>query len=358
MLRIHALLDELLASGGSDLHLAAGQPPFFRRNGELANLVDTALEAEDVEDMLCEILRPEERARLSAEQGLEFSYTFEDRGRFRVSYFQKRTGLGAVFRVVPARAPLLEELGCPEIVKKTLDRRSGLCLVVGPGGSGKTTTLAAMVDHVNRSRACHVLTIEDPVELVHTPVRAQVTHREVGSDTKSFAAGLRSAAREDADVVMVGNLSGAEATRLALQMACAGTLVLGAVTAHGAAATIDRILNGFPDDEQPRVRGMLAEALVAIIGQELLPTADGKGKIAAFEVLLGSTALAAMIREGKTTQVPSLMQAGGAVGMLTMDTALERLVHRGLVTGDDAMDRALDKETFQKTIARRTGPRM
>jgi twitching motility protein PilT len=357
MIHIHGLLDELLASGGSDLHLAAGQPPLVRRNGELSALIDAPIEADEIEELLFEILRPEDQARFSAELGLDFSYAYEDRGRFRASYFHKRTGLGAVFRAVPGRVLLLEELGCPEILKKTLDRRSGLVLVAGPGGSGKTTTLAAMVDHVNRSRACHVLTIEDPVEFVHTPVRAQVTHREVGPDARSFAAGLRSAAREDADVVVAGDLGEADAMRLALRMACSGTLVLGAVTTQGAAATIDRILNGFPADEQPQVRGMLAEALVAIVGQELLRAADGRGKIAAFEVLLGSTALAAMIREGKTTQVPSLMQAGAAVGMTTMDTALERLVQRGLITGDDAFERATDKEGFHKSIARRTGPR-
>jgi twitching motility protein PilT len=275
-----------------------------------------------------------------------------------VSYFRKRTGLGAVFRSVPSRVLLLDELGCPEVLKKTLDARRGLLLVSGKRGTGRTTTLAAMVDHINRTRACHVLTIEDPVEFVHAPVRAQVTQREVGPDAKTFAAGLRSALREDADVVLVSELEGAEATSAALQMARSGTLVLAAVSAQGAAATIERVLGSFPPDQQSYARALLADALIAVVGQTLLHAADGKGKIAAFEVLLGSAALATMIREDKTSDVTSLMAAGGAVGMLTMETALERLVQRGLVTPDEALDRCFDKDGLQKLVARRTGPMM
>ncbi len=251
----------------------------------------------------------------------------------------------------------LEELGCPEVIRRISERRSGLVLCTGPTGSGKSTTLAAMLDHINKTRACHILTIEDPVEFVHQPARAQVTHREVGPDAGSFAAAIRSAGREDADVILIGELRTNETMKLALQMASAGSLVFGTVHTNSAPATIDRIVNAFVADEQPQVRGMLAESLTAIVAQQLLKTADGRGRVAAHEILLGSPALAAMIREGKTFQVTSLMQAGGAVGMQTMDMALERLMLAGTVTADDALEKAIDKESFQKLLARRAaGP--
>jgi twitching motility protein PilT len=210
-----------------------------------------------------------------------------------------------------------------------------------------------MLDHINKTRACHILTIEDPVEFVHRPSRAQITHREVGSDASSFAAAIRSAGREDADVILIGELRTNETMKLALQMASAGTLVFGTVHTNSAPATIDRIVNSFAAEEQPQVRGMLAESLTAIVAQQLLKTADGRGRVAAHEILLGSPALAAMIREGKTVQVTSLMQAGGAVGMATMDMALERHLQNGLVTPEDALEKAIDKESFQKLLARR-----
>jgi twitching motility protein PilT len=303
--------------------------------------------------LLFEILDTEEQARITGELDLDFAYGYGDKARFRANYFYKTTGLAAVFRTIPSRVLALDDLGCPEVVRKISERRSGLILVTGPTGSGKSTTLAAMLDHINRSRACHILTIEDPVEFVHQPARAQVTHREVGQDAGSFASAIRSAGREDADVILIGELRTNETMKLALQMASSGTLVFGTVHTNSAPATIERIVNAFPADDQPQVRGMLAESLTAIVAQQLLKTADGKGRLAVHEILLGSPALAAMIREGKTFQIVSLMQSGGASGMQTMDSALERAVQKGLVTAEDALEKAIDKETFQKLVSRR-----
>jgi twitching motility protein PilT len=353
--RIDALFDALLAASGSDLHLAVGHPPVARLRGELATLREGDVDAAEMEELLFEILGPDERARIVGELDLDFAYAYEDKARFRANYFYKTTGLAAVFRTIPTRVLTLDELGCPEVIRKVSDRRSGLVLVTGPTGSGKSTTLAAMIDHINRTRACHILTIEDPVEFVHKPARAQVTHREVGPDAGSFAAAIRSAGREDADVILVGELRTNETMKLALQMASSGTLIFGTVHTNSAPATIDRIINAFPADEQPQVRGMLADSLAAIVAQQLLKAQGGKGRLAAHEILLGSPALASMVREGKTFQIANLMQAGGAVGMQTMDAALERLVSRGMVSGEDALEKAIDKESFQRLIERRAG---
>jgi twitching motility protein PilT len=352
---IDALFDQMLAKKGSDLHLGVGYPPLIRRRGELESLREQALDPDEMEELLFEIIGSTERERIKNELDLDFAYAYGEKARFRANYFYKATGLAAVFRTIPSRVLTLDELGCPDVVRRISERRAGLVLVTGPTGSGKSTTLAAMIDHINRSRACHILTIEDPVEFVHEPIRAQVTHREIGHDAGSFAAAIRSAGREDADVILIGELRTNETMKLALQIASFGVLVFGTVHTNSAAATIDRIINAFPAEEQPQVRGMLAESLAAIVAQQLLKTADGTGRVAAHEILLGSSALSAMIREGKTFQVPTLMQAGGAVGMQTMDAALERLVSRGAVTPDDALEKAIDKEAFQKLVTRRTG---
>jgi len=352
--RIDALFDALLDRKASDLHLAVGHPPLARRRGELEPLREEAVSADEMASLLFEILTPEEQARIVGELDLDFAYAYGAKARFRANYFYKTTGLAAVFRTIPSRVLSLEDLACPDVVRRVSERRSGLILVTGPTGSGKSTTLAAMLDHINRNRACHILTVEDPVEFVHVSARAQVTHREVGQDAGSFAAAIRSAGREDADVILIGELRTNETMKLALQMASSGTLVFGTVHTNSAPATIERIVNAFPADEQPQVRGMLAESLTAIVAQQLLKTADGKGRLAVHEILLGSPALAAMIREGKTFQITSLMQSGGSTGMQTMDSALERLVQKGLVTGEDALEKAIDKESFQKLLKRST----
>jgi twitching motility protein PilT len=285
-----------------------------------------------------------------AELDLDFAYAYGDKARFRANYFYKTTGLAAVFRTIPARILSLDELGCPDAVRGIAERRSGLVLVTGPTGSGKSTTLAAMIHHINHTRECHVLTIEDPVEFVHTPIQSQVTHREVGPDASSFATAIRSAGRENADVILIGELRNNETMKLALSLASFGVLVFGTVHTNSAPATIDRILNAFPADEQPQVRGMLAESLIAVVAQQLLKTADGKSRVAAHEILMGSSALAAMIREGKTVQIPSLMQSGQSSGMQTMDMALERLVRKGTIAVEAALEKAIDKDSFARAF--------
>jgi twitching motility protein PilT len=353
MAKIDALLDELLARRGSDLHLGIGYPPLLRARGELVPLREAPLDAAEMEALLFEITSPAERERATVELDLDFAYAYGEKARFRANYFHKTTGLAAVFRTIPTKVLSLDDLGCPEVIRRMSERRAGLVLVTGPTGSGKSTTLAAMIDRINRTRACHILTIEDPVEFVHPPIKAQVTHREVGPDASSFAAAIRSAGREDADVILVGELRNNETMKLALQLASFGVLVFGTVHTNSAAATIDRILNAFPSDEQPQVRGMLSESLLAIISQQLLKSVDGKGRVAAYEVLVSSSALAAMIREGKTVQIPSLMQAGQSVGMQTMDMALERLLQKGAVSFEDALEKAIDKETFARVNSKR-----
>ncbi|MDI1451972.1 type IV pilus twitching motility protein PilT [Polyangium sp. 6x1] len=353
MARIDRLFDELLAKKGSDLHLGVGYPPLLRARGELVPMRDAPIDAAEMEELLFEITSPEERDKITNELDLDFAYQYEDKARFRANYFYKITGLAAVFRIIPAKILTLDDLGCPPVVRKLSDKRSGLLLVTGPTGSGKSTTLAAMIDHINTTRPCHVLTIEDPVEFVHTPKMSQVTHREVGPHASSFATAIRSAGRENADVILIGELRTNETMKLALQLASFGVLVFGTVHTNSAAATIDRIINAFPADEQPQVRGMLAESLVAIVAQQLLKTADGKGRVAAHEILVGSSALAAMIREGKTFQIPNIMQAGQAQGMQTMDMALERLMQKGTISPEVALEKAIDKESFQKVVAQR-----
>ena len=356
MALVDVLLGVLLEKKGSDLHLAAGHPPLGRVAGELEPLRRDAADAAEIQEMLSEILTEDEQGRLAEELDLDFAVALGDRARFRGHAFHETTGLAATFRAVPAQVPTFEQIAAPELLRRLCDRRAGLVIAAGPPGSGKTTTLAAMVDHVNRSRACHILTIEAPVEFVHRPERAQITQREVGPDAGSFAAALRSAAHEDVDVILVSELPTAEVTRLALAAASAGALVLAAVRAGGATAALDRILQVFPADEQPQVRGMLAESLAAVVAQQLLRTPDIKARVVAHEILLGSTALASMIREGKTSQVQSLMQAGQAVGMQTMDMALERLWQARVVTGEEALEKAADKDAFQRLVARRTAP--
>jgi twitching motility protein PilT len=348
--RIDALFEALVTAGGSDLHLGVGYPPLMRLRGDLVPMRDATLTIAEIEALLFEIATPEQKNTIIETLDLDFAYAFADRARFRANYFHKVTGLAAVFRTIPTRVLTLEELRCPPVLRKLADRRSGLVLVTGPTGSGKSTTLAAMIDHINKTRACHVLTIEDPVEFVHVPQKAQITHREIGPHASSYAEAIRSAGREDPDVILIGELRTNETMKLALQLASFGVLVFATVHTNSAPATIDRIVNAFPADEQPQVRGMLSESLAGIVAQQLLRSADGKRRVAAHEILIGSPALAAMIRENKTFQIASLMQGGQAQGMQTMDMALERYVKDGTIAAETALEKANDKETFAKLL--------
>jgi twitching motility protein PilT len=348
--QIDRLFDGLLQAGGSDLHLGVGYPPLMRLRGDLVPMRDELLTTAEMEGLLFEILTPEQKTTITETLDLDFAYGYGEKARFRANYFYKATGLAAVFRTIPTKVLTLEDLKCPPVLRKLADRRAGLVLVTGPTGSGKSTTLAAMIDHINKTRACHVLTIEDPIEFVHVPQKASVTHREVGPHASTYAVAIRSAGREDPNVILIGELRTNETMKLALQLASFGVLVFATVHTNSAAATIDRIVNAFPAEEQPQVRGMLAESLAGIIAQQLLRTADGKRRVAVHEILIGSPALSSMIRENKTFQVPSLMQGGQAQGMQTMDMALERLVKEKTVSLEAALEKAIDKESFAKAF--------
>jgi twitching motility protein PilT len=350
--RIDKLFDELLQRKGSDLHIGIGYPPLARVRGELVPMRDAALERAEVEGLLFDLIAPSQRKRLDADLELDFACAHEGRARFRANYFFKTTGIAAVFRVIPTRVATLPELGCPDVVRRLAERRSGLVLVTGPTGCGKSTTLAALIDHINSTRACHILTIEDPVEFVHEAKKAQITHREIGEHAASFAAAMRSASREDPNVILIGELRNNETMKLALGLASQGILVFATVHTNSAAATIDRLVNAFPAEEQPQVRGMLSESLVGIIAQQLLKTKDGSGRVAALEVLVGTSAVASMIRDNKTFQILSVMQSGQNVGMQTMDMALERLLAQGKINAEDALEVASDKEAMGRIVAR------
>jgi twitching motility protein PilT len=347
MPRIDPLFDALIASGGSDLHLAVGHPPMMRLRGDLVPMHATSIDSAEMESLLFEIANPEQKKTITETYDLDFAYGYGQKARFRANYFYKATGLAAVFRTIPTRVLTLDELACPPAIRKLADRRSGLVLVTGPTGSGKSTTLAAMIDQINKARACHVLTIEDPIEFVHVPQKAQVTHREIGAHASTYADAIRSAGREDPDVILIGELRTNETMKLALQLASFGILVFATVHTNSAAATIDRIVNAFSADEQPQVRGMLAEGLAGIVAQQLVLSTDGKRRVAVHEILVGSAALSSMIRENKTFQIPSLMQAGQAQGMQTMDMALERLVRAREIAPETALQKAVDKESFK-----------
>jgi twitching motility protein PilT len=345
---IDRLFDELLKRTGSDLHMSVGYPPMVRVKGDLEPLPREALSESEMQGLLFELLDDDRRRQFEEEHDLDFAYALGDRARFRANYLMKTTGLGAVFRTIPARVQSTEELGLPAATLALAERRSGLVLVTGPTGSGKSTTLAAMLSHINHTRRGHILTIEDPIEFVHQPDQCQITHREVGVDTPTFADAIRSAGRENADVILVGELRGPETMRLALQLASFGVLIFATVHTNSAAATIDRFVNAFPAAQQPQIRGMLSDSLAGIVAQQLLKRADGSGRIAVHEILIANTAVASTIREAKTAMISSLIQAGAREGMQSMDAGLEKLVSSGVISAEDALDKALDKESFAR----------
>lgn len=339
MPKIDALLDDLVKRGGTDLHLAGGYSPLARIRGELVPLRDGLVDVKELEEVLFELIAAPQRARLAAQQDLVFVHPHRDLARFRASYFQKHGGLAATFRLVPARVLTLAELGCPEILWRVADLRSGLVLVSGPMSSGKSTTVAALLDHINKTRACHILTIEDPVEHVHESLRAQISQREVPLHMPTITLGLQNAAREDADVVFVSDLSEPGAAEHAVRLAGQGALVLATTTANGAAAAIEQLLDQVPE------RALVADALAAVVAQQLVRTVDGKGRIAAHEILLGSASVSELVRDKKLASLPGAMHS-------TLDGTLERLLSAGRISAQDALDRAVDRGAFAQVIAK------
>lgn len=346
--KIYPIFDQMLEQGASDLHLSVGYPPMLRAKGKMVAANHPVLDLEAMEQLLYELIDTEQRAMFLEAKDMDFAHDFQDKARFRCNYLWKHTGPGAVFRTIPTKILSAKELGLPKALLDLADRDSGLVLVTGPTGSGKSTTLAAMLNHINQTREAHILTIEDPVEFVHTPQKSHVTHREVGEDTPSFDDAIRSAGRENADVILVGELRGAETMRMALQLASFGILIFATVHTNSAASTVDRFINAFPARQQPAIRGMLAESLAGIVAQQLLRRADGQGRVAVQEILVGTTAVGASIREGKTSMLPSLMQGGGRYGMEAMDSELAKLVKAGKITAQEGLQKALDKKAFSE----------
>jgi twitching motility protein PilT len=342
-------ITELLAfsvqHNASDLHLSAGTPPLIRVDGDVRKLNIPALNHKEVHALVYEIMT--DRQRKEYEENLETDFSFEvpNLARFRVNAFVQNRGAAAVFRTIPSEVLTLDDLGAPDIFKTISENPRGLVLVTGPTGSGKSTTLAAMVDYINTTRHDHVLTIEDPIEFVHSNKLCLVNQREVHRDTHSFSNALRSALREDPDVILVGELRDLETIRLAMTAAETGHLVFGTLHTTSAPKTIDRIIDVFPGEEKDMVRSMLSESLRAVISQTLLKKVGG-GRVAAHEIMIGVPAIRNLIREDKIAQMYSVIQTGAATGMQTMDQCLVNLVNRGMVSQKDAMSKAQDKNTF------------
>ncbi|MEW5852150.1 MAG: type IV pilus twitching motility protein PilT [Myxococcota bacterium] len=347
MAKIDTLLRAMDARKGSDLHLAAGQPPRMRVRGELVNV--EALSAMDdvaVGQMLYEICPPDLWKHYDISPDIDFAYALPGVGRFRVNCFRQENGRGAVVRLIPERIVPLEELGMPAAVESLAHARSGLVLITGATGSGKSTTAASIIDKINRTYARHIVTIEDPIEFVHPNKKSIFSHREVGRHTGGFGPALRAALRQNADVVLVGELRDQETVRLALSAAEMGLLVFGTVHTNSAPKAIDRILDIFPAEEQAQARLTLSECLTGVLNQVLVKSADGKGRVCAVEILLRTPALPNLIREGTPAMLYSAMQSGKAQGMQTMDMSLRELVDAGRITREDALWRATDKGLF------------
>ncbi len=346
---MEAMLRQLQDEHGSDLHLAAGQPPRMRRKGSLEAiegeppLADAALR-----DLLREITSDEQWDSYDQQSDLDFAYGIPGIARFRVNYFVQENGAGAVFRIIPEEIQTLEELALPSAIREFAHLDRGLVLVAGPTGSGKSTSLAALINEINESYAKHILTIEDPIEFVHANKKSLFSQREVGAHARGFGPALRAALREDADVILVGEMRDYETISLALTAAEMGALVFGTLHTNGAAKTIDRVIDAFPADEQPQARLSLSESLAGVVSQQLLRTADGKGRCAANEILIRTSGLANVIREGNTPMLLNIIQSGKSQGMQTMDDALMALVQSNRILSEDAYRKAIDKARFEK----------
>lgn len=345
MAKIDELFREVMEKGASDLHMVIGFPPMLRISGELVHTDRPVLTPESNKEILFEILNSEQQEVF--ERNLDFDMAYEIKGlaRFRCNFLYQHRGVGAVFRIIPSEILTMEQLNLPEAVKTIAEFNRGMVLVTGPTGSGKSTTLAAMIDHINNTRDAHIITIEDPLEFVHTNKRCLFTQREIGSHAKSFSEALRVASREDPDIILIGEMRDLATISLALTCAELGILVFGTLHTNSAAKTIDRIINAFPAEQQEQTRTMLADSLKAVIAQQLLKKKGG-GRCAANEILIGSPALASMIREGKITQIQSLIQTGTSVGMQTMDQHLMQLIDDDMITAEAAYEKAIDKNVF------------
>ncbi|MEO5377619.1 MAG: type IV pilus twitching motility protein PilT [Magnetococcus sp. DMHC-6] len=341
---------ELLAfgvkNGASDLHLSSGMPPLIRVDGDIRRIDVPPLDREQIHDMVYDIMNDKQRKEFEERWEVDFSFEIPNLARFRVNAFNQNRGPAAVFRTIPSTILTLEQLNCPAIFKEFADTPRGIVLVTGPTGSGKSTTLAAMIDYKNKSEYGHILTMEDPIEFVHESKKCLINQREIHRDSKSFEASLRSALREDPDVILVGEMRDLETIRLALSAAETGHLVFGTLHTTSAAKTVDRIVDVFPAAEKDMIRTMISESIRAVISQTLLKKKGG-GRVAAHEIMVGTPAIRNLIRENKVAQMYSAIQTGRAHGMQTLEQGLQDLLQKGIITKDAAQDKANHKDFFK-----------
>lgn len=354
VVEISELLEKLVHEGGSDLHISSNLPPAIRVDGKLKRMVYPPLSPDDVENLLFPMLSNEQRRRLEQDWELDFSYGIEGLSRFRVNFYKDKGNYAAAFRTITSQVPSFDKLGLPDIVRTTAEKPRGLILVTGPTGSGKSTTLAAMIDYINSTKAEHILTIEDPIEFVHTSKSSIIHQRELGMDTRSFANALKSALREDPDIILVGEMRDHETIALALTAAETGHLVFGTLHTSSASQTIDRIIDVFPEGQQQQIRVQLANSLVAVFSQTLLPKVqpDGtkKGRVMAQEIMLVTPAIANLVRESKAAQIYSTIQMNQGLGMQTLEMALSNLYKQKLITLEDALTKTSRPEELKRMI--------
>jgi twitching motility protein PilT len=348
MAKIDPYLQAALKSRASDLHFLSGDPVRARVHGDLKILMPDVVGVEHVQECLAEIMDGATKRDFERDDAADFAYEMPQVSRFRVNAFRHLNGVGAIFRAIPSSALSLEDLGMPEVVHQLCRHTQGMILVTGKTGSGKSTTLAAMIDSMNKRLKGHILTIEDPVEFVHKAKGCLISQREVGVHSDSFAAALRSALREDPDVILVGEMRDLETISIAVTAAEMGILVMGTLHTNGAGQTVDRIVNSFPADKQSHIRTMISTSLRGVVSQQLLPTKDKAGRVAALEILINTPAVSNLIRQGKLDQLETAMQSGGSFGMQTMDNALMALVSRGQIEGKDAYLQANNKAQFER----------
>lgn len=347
MAYIDQLFHVLIQEGGSDLHLAEGQPPKIRRHGEIHPISDEPLTHEQMSYMLSEICSPSRWERFNEVGDLDFAYEMDAENRFRCNYLKQTNGYGAVFRIIPTKIKTLEELGVPSVIKTFGEMRGGIVLVTGPTGSGKSTTLAALMDYINVNFSRHIVTIEEPIEFVHNNKKSIITQREVPEHSISFPAGLKAALREDADIVLVGEMRDLETISLALTAAETGLLVFGTLHTNNSRKTVDRMIDVFPSDQQSQVRTMLAASLRGVVAQLLLKRADGGGRIAVNEILITNNAVSAIIREGATQKLQDVIVGGKGEGMQFMDDAIWQKLRDGYASPMEAYMKAIDKGRFK-----------
>ena len=350
MARIDALFKLMNEAGASDLHLSSGSPPIFRLRGEMEKQNFKTLTHDELKAILFEILTPKQREAFEEKHDLDFAYSVPGLARFRGNYMMQHRGIAAVFRIIPSKILSADDLGLPEGVRNMTKLRKGMVLVTGPTGSGKSTTLAAMIDLINSTRREHILTLEDPLEFIHENKMSLFNQRQIGEHSESFASALRAALREDPDVILVGEMRDLETIGLAMSAAETGHLVFGTLHTSSAAKTVDRIIDVFPKDAQEQVRAILSESLRGVVCQQLLKTADGKGRAAAQEIMVWNPAIGNLIREGKTFQIPSIMQTGRKDGMQLMDQHILDLLKTKKVLPEEAYRCCQDKRQFEQYL--------